>query len=131
MSDFIHVAVGVIIANDGSILLAKRPAHVHQGGLWEFPGGKVNPGETVQQALERELKEELGIDVIDCSPLTEIRHQYPDKSVFLDVWSVTDYAGTAVGKEGQPLVWAAPATLTRYEFPEANQPIIEAIVVRA
>lgn len=86
MTKLLHVAVGVIVGSDGKILIAKRPQTTHQGGLWEFPGGKVDTGESVQQALARELKEELAIDVITSEPLIQIRHHYPDKSVLLDVY---------------------------------------------
>ena len=123
----VHVAVGVIIGEQGQIFIAKRPDHVHQGGLWEFPGGKLDGGETVQQALTRELFEELGIHAEDFSPLLEVRHDYPDKSVLLDVWMVTEFSGTAHGKEGQVVAWVPVAELQDYTFPQANLAIIEAI----
>ena len=119
----VHVAVGVIVKH-GQILLAKRASHQHQGGLWEFPGGKVEAGETVQNALARELNEELAIDVKACRPLLEIKHDYKDKSVFLDVWLVLEFDGEAKGIEGQPLVWAPITALANYEFPEANVEIV-------
>ena len=99
----IHVAVGVIFDNQKAdqILIAKRPQHLHQGGLWEFPGGKVSEDETVDQALERELLEELGITVIQSQPLMQVQHNYSDKQVFLDIWTVTQFSGEARGLEGQ------------------------------
>ena len=127
MAKHVHVAVAVIRDGNGQILISKRPDHVHQGGLWEFPGGKVEGGETLEQALARELFEELGITLNACQPLLEIRHDYPDKSVFLDVWLVTDFAGAPYGREDQPVCWVTPETLVEYQFPEANQPIIEAL----
>ena len=72
MSKLVHVAVGVILGRDGKILIARRPSNVHQGGLWEFPGGKVDDGETVTQALKRELKEELAINILASEPLTTL-----------------------------------------------------------
>ena len=82
----LHVAAGVIRGADGHVLIAKRPLDKHQGGLWEFPGGKVEEGETAEAALARELAEELGIAVIAARPLIQVRHDYPDKQVLLDVW---------------------------------------------
>lgn len=127
----IHVAVGVIFDNQKAdqILIAKRPQHLHQGGLWEFPGGKVNEDETVDQALERELLEELGITVIQSQPLMQVQHNYSDKQVFLDIWTVTQYSGEARGLEGQQCQWVAMQQLlsaeSKYQFPEANKAILE------
>ncbi|MGD8710293.1 MAG: Nudix family hydrolase [Ectothiorhodospiraceae bacterium] len=124
--DFVHVAVGVIQAPDGSVLIARRPAHLHQGGLWEFPGGKVEAGEGVQEALRRELREELGLEVRDAHPLIRIPFQYPDKSVLLDVWRVNEFDGEPSGREGQPLRWVAKEALREYRFPPANAAIVRA-----
>jgi 8-oxo-dGTP diphosphatase len=127
----IHVAVGVIFDNQKAdqILIAKRPQHLHQGGLWEFPGGKVAAGETVDQALKRELFEELGITVIQSQPLMQVEHNYSDKQVFLDIWTVTQYSGEARGLEGQECRWIAMQRLlcaeSKYQFPEANKAILE------
>ncbi len=122
----VHVAAAVIRRADGCILLARRPEHLHQGGLWEFPGGKVEAGETVLAALARELHEELGIRVGRARPLLKVSHDYPDKQVLLDVWEVTQFSGEPHGAEGQPLVWVSPRQLPEYDFPAANQPIIAA-----
>ncbi len=127
MSRVVRVAVGVIQDPEGQILIARRPDHVHQGGLWEFPGGKVDEGETLADALSRELYEELAIQVHASEPLIEIRHDYPDKSVLLQVCRVTRFSGTPKGNEGQPVRWVAPDALPDYTFPEANRPIIHAI----
>lgn len=127
MGKLIHVAVGVIKNSQGQILIAKRADDAHQGGLWEFPGGKVEVGETLQQALVRELNEELAIEVTSCKPLIQIRHDYPDKSVLLDVCIVDDFVGEALGNEGQPIRWVESADLQRYEFPAANRVIVRAI----
>jgi 8-oxo-dGTP diphosphatase len=129
--DFLHVAVGVIKNQRGEILLAQRGATTHQGGLWEFPGGKVEKGESVQQALVRELQEELNITVQTCEPLIKIRHHYPDLSVLLDVWEVSEFSGDAHGHEGQPIVWAAADQLAAYAFPAANLPILRAVQLPA
>jgi len=116
----------VIRGVDGQILLAKRPEDKHQGGLWEFPGGKVEAGETVQAALARELEEELGIRPSAARPLIQVRHDYPDKQVLLDVWEVSAFTGEPHGAEGQPLAWVSPGQLDDYAFPAANRPIVAA-----
>ena len=121
----VHVAAAVI-EQDNKILIAKRPEHVHQGGLWEFPGGKVEENESVVDALQRELQEEIGITPLSQKPLIQIRHDYPDKSVLLDVWKVTEFDGNARGMEGQVIKWVTKNELSDYHFPEANLPIINA-----
>lgn len=120
------LVVAAVIRRDGHILIAERPAHLHQGGLWEFPGGKVEAGEAVADALVRELQEELGITPTVSSPMIRIAHDYPDKSVCLDVWSVTAFEGEPHGREGQPIRWVTPDELPRFAFPAANQPIVSA-----
>lgn len=129
MVKLIHVAVGVILGADGKILIARRPQTAHQGGLWEFPGGKVDAGESVHQALVRELQEELAISVIASEPLIQIRHHYADKSVLLDVHKVNQFEGEPQGAEGQPICWVTPGELNNFEFPAANKPIIKAITL--
>jgi 8-oxo-dGTP diphosphatase len=127
MNKLIRVAVGVICNSEGKILIAQRAASAHQGGLWEFPGGKVDQEESVTQALARELEEELGLHVMACEPLIQIRHDYSDKSVLLDVYTVTKFTGDIHGKEGQPIQWVTVKELDQFEFPAANRPIITAI----
>lgn len=124
----VHVAVAVIV-RDGRVLIARRPDHVHQGGLLEFPGGKVEPGESVQAALVREIAEETGLRVPEDSlePVIGIRHDYGDKRVFLDVWETGAAEGEATGCEGQPVEWLAPDQLRDEDFPAANRPIIRAL----
>ena len=123
----IHVAVGVLSNARGEILIARRPEHVHQGGLWEFPGGKLEPGELLIDALRRELSEELGIRVEHSRPLIRIAHDYGDKAVLLDVHRVTAWSGEAAGCEGQPLAWVAPERLMDYSLPAADRPIVTAL----
>jgi 8-oxo-dGTP diphosphatase len=132
VSGAVHVVVGVIRNTEGKVLLAKRRNDAHQGGLWEFPGGKVEAGESVQHALRRELKEELAIDLTHSQPLIQIHHQYSDKTVFLDVWEVDSYSGTPTGNEGQVLVWVEADQLQSgnkcpYPLPAANAAIIKAL----
>ncbi|WP_026180246.1 Nudix family hydrolase [Hahella ganghwensis] len=126
---YIHVAVAVLFDADGKLLIARRPEHLHQGGLLEFPGGKVETGERVEQALVRELGEELGVDVTHSPkhPLICINYSYPDKNVCLDVWVVEGFRGEAQGREGQPLFRMSVNDLTPETFPAANKPIIDAL----
>ncbi len=124
---FLHVAVGVIKDKEGKILISLRHNSAHQGGLWEFPGGKIESGELVEQALARELKEELNISVQELVPLITIKHEYSDLKVLLDVWTVTHFSGTAIGREGQEIQWVNHEQLVHYSFPEANYPIISAV----
>lgn len=123
----LHVAVAAIIDAKRRVLISLRPEHVHQGGLWEFPGGKLDPGETVEQALARELHEELGIEVGSAHPLIRIPHVYPDRHVLLDVWRIETFSGEIHGREGQPVEWVAIDELGSREFPPANRPIIQAL----
>ncbi len=123
----VHVAVGVILDEHRNVLLTRRAQHTHQGGLWEFPGGKVETGESLSAALTRELREELGIVIGRTSALLEVRHDYGDKTVLLDVHVVWEFSGEAQGLEGQPLAWVTPQELAGYAFPAANMPIVIAV----
>ncbi|MEB4592086.1 Nudix family hydrolase [Candidatus Thiothrix sp. Deng01] len=123
---YLHVVAAVIRDEVGNILLAQRPANKHQGGKWEFPGGKLEVGEAPAQALNRELEEELGITVLQAKPLIKVRHVYPERAVLLDVWEVTAFSGDPHGREGQPVAWLEPEQLPMLEFPPANYPIITA-----
>tara|TARA_R100001377_G_scaffold53322_1_gene31328 strand:+ start:274 stop:1224 length:951 start_codon:yes stop_codon:yes gene_type:complete len=123
----VHVAVGVVIDEANRVLVALRAAQAHQGGLWEFPGGKCEPGETIEEALRRELDEELGIAVLRDAPLCTIEHDYGDKRVLLEVRRVLSFAGEAKGREGQAVRWAALDSLEPAQFPAANLPIIRRI----
>ena len=127
MSDWIHVVAGVLRDAQGNILLAQRPVDKHLGGLWEFPGGKCEVNESTVDALSRELHEELGIAEISSRPLIQVRHDYGDKKIFLDVYLVTDWQGEPVGKEGQPLAWVSQNEMEQYDMPAADEPIIKAL----
>ncbi len=122
----VHVAVGVIVRGD-EVFITLRPDDVHQGGKWEFPGGKVEEGETVLQALKRELAEEVGISVNHSEPVIVVTHDYGDKQVKLDVHRVNDFIGEPHGKEGQASRWVNVKALDPADFPEANVPIIRAL----
>lgn len=124
----IHVAVGVIRSPDRRrILITRRARDSHQGGLWEFPGGKVEPGESVPAALRRELREELDITVGGSHPLRRVSHDYGDRRVVLDVHYVDDWRGEPRGMEGQPLRWVGVEDLDPADFPVANRAIIRAL----
>jgi len=127
MDSILHVAVGVVRDEQGRVLLTQRASHVHQGGLWEFPGGKLEAGENVVEALQRELREEVGIEVRSAKPLIKIKHRYPDLQVLLDVWNVDAFDGVASAHEGQAMCWVEPQRLATYTFPAANLPIIAAV----
>ena len=122
------VAVGILIDNGGRVLVTRRKTGTHQGGLWEFPGGKVEPSETIDEALSRELQEELGVSVEDAEPYMVIDHDYGDKQVKLDVYRVTRWQGEARSLEGQPLAWKLPVELIGWPFPAANTPILERLL---
>lgn len=123
----IHVMAGAIADRQGRILVTRRPEHVHQGGLWEFPGGKLEAGELPEQGLARELREELGIEVRASRPLIRIHHDYGDCHILLDVHRLLDYAGSPRGCEGQPLEWLRPEAMDPARFPAADWPIISAL----
>jgi|TARA_R110002050_G_scaffold15994_4_gene48827 8-oxo-dGTP diphosphatase len=135
VTEQLAVAVAVICNPQQQILIAKRPDHKHQGGLWEFPGGKIEAGETTAAALVRELDEELGLQLGNdsMSPLIEVCFDYPDKSVRLDVYWVEVTATESLqahGAEGQPICWVGAADLASYNFPAANQPVLDATLGR-
>ena len=123
----IYVAVGVLLNAAGEVLISRRHLDSHQGGLWEFPGGKLESGEDVQCALKRELEEELGITALRCSPLKKILYHYSDKSVLLDVWIIPQFIGEPKGLEGQAVEWRSIPTLPQREFPVANGQIIKCL----
>lgn len=128
-STVLHVVVGVLTDAGGRVLIQRRAMKAHQGGLWEFPGGKRELGETVLGALQRELQEELGItiDTNTAQALIQIEHDYGDRQVLLDTWRISDWTGEPVGLEGQPIAWVLPCGLEQFSFPEANRSIVAAL----
>lgn len=124
-----HVAVGVIV-REQEYFLTKRLDSAHQGGKWEFPGGKVEKDETVAQALHRELQEEIAIDILSCYPLIEIDHDYGDKKVRLDVYVVDNFQQEPVAQEGQQSGWFTLDELIKLDFPAANAAIVEALKIK-
>lgn len=128
-SDRIHIVVGVVLNNKNQVLISKRHEHLHQGGLWEFPGGKVENAESPEKALQRELYEELNIKPVDYRALITIPHDYQDKQVYLDVFKVMSFSGTAVSNDQQEILWVDIEDLNNYTFPAANSAIISALVL--
>ena len=120
----VHVVAGVIEDARGRILLARRTAGRDLAGSWEFPGGKVDQGETPEQALARELHEELGIRVHASTPLIAVPYAYPHKRIVLDVRRITAWSGHASGRERQALTWSTPGKLLSYPMPLADRPVI-------
>jgi 8-oxo-dGTP diphosphatase len=120
-------AAGILTDNQGRVLLAQRAAHKHLGGMWEFPGGRIEAGEDAQAALARELHEELGIEMDACEPLIHVHHAYPGKTVSLWFYRVTSWHGDPHGREGQPVKWLAPAQIIASELPPADVPVIAAL----
>lgn len=123
----IHVVAGVIRNQQGEILTTLRHDHLHQGGLWEFPGGKLEQGESRLEGLQRELKEELSIEVDSATPLIQVPHHYEDRSVLLDVWEVSAFSGEPTGVEEQQLRWSSLETLKVEDFPAADRPVLMAL----
>jgi 8-oxo-dGTP diphosphatase len=126
----LHVAAGIIEDGTGRLLIAQRPPGTHMAGGWEFPGGKVRPGEHVRDALRRELQEEIGIEVVAAEPFMAYRHVYPERTVLLDVWHVTEFRGEPRALEGQPLRWERVDQLMSVGLLAADLPIVEALLAR-
>lgn len=125
----LHVAVGVLINSKNEILIAQRPHHTYKGDLWEFPGGKIEPNETVFEALQRELHEEMGVHIISAYPWLQAQYDYPDRKVLLDTWRITHFAGEPRGCENQAIQWILPSMLHQFQFPEGNRLILEKLTL--
>ena len=123
----IHVVAALIEDANGRILLTRRAEGGDFAGRWEFPGGKVDPGETPEQALARELEEELGIRVGDSSPLIRVPFRYPHKRIVLDVRHLHDWSGVPHGREQQALAWVPREQLRNYRMPDADCPVLAAL----
>ena len=130
-TDRLSVAVAVVLSPQGKVLMTRRHARTHQGGKWEFPGGKVEQGESVTDALARELLEEVGIVPLAPRPLVRVSHDYPDRAVLLDTWLVENWRGEPAAREGQPMRWVSEEELAQLALPPANQPIVAALRLRS
>ena len=126
-SEPIHVAVGVLRRSDGRVFAAERLPGRHLAGQWEFPGGKLEPGESARAALGRELLEEVGVEVLDARPLIRFPCEYPDRRVRLEVFEVSEWRGRPHGREGQTVEWVAPPDLRRLGLVAGSLPIVAAI----
>ncbi len=125
----VHIVAGIIFNQDKSqVFITKRPDNLHKGGFWEFPGGKVETGESIEQAMARELEEEIGIEVTEQQLFEHLEHDYPDKSLKFDFFIVSEFNNEPYGKEGQEGLWVTVADLDNYQFPEANVPILERVI---
>ena len=124
--NIVLVAACALVDADGRVLLAQRPQGKSMAGLWEFPGGKVEPGETPERSLIRELKEELAIDVKEAclAPLTFASHGYPDFHLLMPLFVCRRWDGTVSALEGQQLVWVKPNRLRDYDMPPADVPLV-------
>ena len=120
----LHVAAGILFSDSGHVLIAERLCDGPFNGLWEFPGGKIAPGETAADALSRELTEELGIRVTDSRPLMDLYHEYPDRTVRLEFFVVSAWQGDPVGREGQRLRWVHATELEAAELLPADAPVV-------
>lgn len=123
----IEVAAGILADAQGRVLLQQRQPGKHLAGLWEFPGGKLEPGESVVQALVRELREELGIEVLAATPLLSIPWCYPEKAVHLHALRVTAWRGAPQPREGNPLRWVGVGDMQPADMPPADVPIVAAL----
>ena len=123
-----NVVIGIISrCNDikiDEVLISKRPKGALQGDLWEFPGGKIETEEAEFDALRRELKEELDINVSVAEKVLQFSHKYPEELIVFSVWYVRDFNGNASGKEGQKIAWVSCEKLKEYSFPIANASIL-------
>ncbi len=124
------VAAVALIDPDGRVLIAQRPEGKSMAGLWEFPGGKVEAGESPEATLIRELDEELGIEVKEAclAPLTFASHRYEDFHLLMPLWACRRWTGTVRGREGQALKWVKPARLRDYPMPPADEPLIPHLI---
>ena len=128
----LHVVVGILRDDQGRIFITLRDESKHKGGLWEFPGGKVEQGEDSHEAIRRELREEISIEVVEIQHYMDIFHDYEDLNVYLEVFNVTKYHGRAEASEGQAQAWVSIDSVmrsdTEFRLPEANYPILQKLV---
>ncbi|PJR67988.1 8-oxo-dGTP diphosphatase MutT [Raoultella sp. T31] len=127
----LQISVGIIRNPQGEIFITQRAADVHMANKLEFPGGKIEAGESAEQALVRELQEEVGITVRSSRLFDTLEYQFPDRHITLWFWLVEEWSGEPWGKEGQPGQWIAQRALDSEAFPPANEPIITKLVQAA
>ncbi|MEN9705112.1 MAG: hypothetical protein RLZZ393_991 [Pseudomonadota bacterium] len=122
--EILRVVAATLVDREGRVLIAQRPPGKWQAGRWEFPGGKVEPGETEADAVRRELAEELGVQVHAAEWLAEFRHDYPDRSVSIGLWLVLRHDGVPRGLDGQALRWVDAPRLPACDLLEADLPML-------
>lgn len=120
----LHIAAGVIRDKNNQVFITQRPLSSHMGGYWEFPGGKLEENETAEQALFRELQEEIGINVVQCALLETVEHDFPDRHITLSFFLVDEWENVPYGKEGQLSRWLPINELVAADFPPANRSIV-------
>ena len=125
----LQISVGIIRNAEGEIYITQRAADAHMAHKWEFPGGKIEAEESPEQAVIRELQEEVGITVTSLQQFDKLEYQFPDRHITLWFWLVDDWEGDPWGKEGQPGRWVAQRELVAGEFPPANAPVIEKLIL--
>jgi 8-oxo-dGTP diphosphatase len=123
----IYVSAGILVCTDGRILITERTDDGPFHGMWEFPGGKIADGESAEEALRRELREEIGIDVEQCAAFMRLRHDYPDRSVDLRFFKVSRWRGNPVGLENQQMRWVVAAEIEDGLMLPADLPVIDAL----
>jgi 8-oxo-dGTP diphosphatase len=123
-----HVVAGALFDTQGRVLIAQRPPGKHMAGGWEFPGGKLEPGEDRFAGLQRELKEEIGVDLLQAEPLISYEHRFADRAVFLDLWWVNEYSGEPQSLDSQALKWVRLDELAEVGLLEADRPMIPALM---
>lgn len=129
IASIVDVVAAVIVDAEGRLLLSRRPEGKHLAGLWEFPGGKREARESPEEALARELREELGIEIAASQPLMSLTHHYPEKSVRLLIHRVDDFEGQATGREGQRIDWFSKQAARALPMPPADRPILQLLGV--
>ena len=123
----IHVVAGALFDESGRVLIAQRPPGKHMAGGWEFPGGKLEPGEAPLDGLKRELREELGVETLSAQPLIAYEHAYADRRVLLDLWLVDQHTGEPASLDNQSLKWVSLADLDDVGLLPADLPMIGAL----
>lgn len=126
----VYVVVGVVVNAHQELLVTQRPVQKSYSGYWEFPGGKKEPQETAYQALVRELKEELDIEVLSAEPWQQMEYAYPEKTVLLDLWIVRAFTGKLQGMENQAFQWVALNQLKTIDFLPANKIILDQVIAK-